>query len=384
MRRSKKILLSCGIPLLLIGALFLWLYAWSLSWEKRWQTFRQKAEAEGESFIWSKDLGSAKEEQDNFFRHPWVEAELEKPSRVREVELRRTNEILSEIRELLPSEEEAEDAVVALFSESLRAETMLLLGKYENDLASLTEAAARGGCLQRYENYEAMLGNDHWSKIGTWQSLLGLRCWYRRETGDRSGMESDVATVMRLRDHASKQHAALPMLVGRGMLGMVVQLARYDLSAVDVSIEQKRFWAKYFASPAMTWEEECLETMRQERNGFLDVMDGFASGKLDFPTDGIHEELGQKNIFVRRVLLVRNRLALCEDFQETLAGPALRKNLLQQQDFEDFVRKVKMRDQQESAFERMGLMPWLMLGNIYGGGREQERKREELLGKVPP
>lgn len=202
---------------------------------------------------------------------------MEKPSRAREVELSRAHEILSEIQDRLPSEDENEEPTGVLFSETLREETKSLLEKYASDLASLNEAAARGGCLQRYENYEAMLGNDNWSKIGTWQSLLGLRCWFRRETGDRSGMESDVATVMRLRDHASKQHAALPMLVGRGMLGMVVQLARYDLRAVDVSIEQKRFWAKYLAAPEMSWEEECLETMRQERNGYLDVMDGLAS-----------------------------------------------------------------------------------------------------------
>lgn len=384
MGRSKKILVSCGIPLLLIGALFIWLYAWSISWEKRWQTFRQKAEAEGESFTWSKDLGSAKEEQDDFFWHPWVEAELEKPSRVREVELSRAHEILSEIQDRLPSEDENEEPTGVLFSETLREETKSLLEKYASDLVSLAEAAARDGCLQKCESYEAMLANDNWSKIGTWQSLLGLRCWYRKETGDRSGMESDVATVMRLRDHASKQHAALPMVVGRGMLGMVVQLARYDLRADDVSTEQKRFWGKYLAAPKMSWEEECLETMRQERNGYLDAMDGLASMKLDFPTDGVHEELGQKNLLVRQVLLARNRLALCEDFQEMLASPALRKKLLQEQDFEAFVRKVKQRKEKESAYERMGLLPWLLLGNIYGGGREQERKREELLGKVPP
>lgn len=84
MGRSKKILVSCGIPLLLIGALFLWLYAWSISWEKRWQTFRQKAEAEGESFTWSKDLGSAKEEQDDFSGiHGWRRSWKSRVVRVR-------------------------------------------------------------------------------------------------------------------------------------------------------------------------------------------------------------------------------------------------------------------------------------------------------------
>jgi len=72
MRTKKKIWFACGIPLGLIGGLFLWLALWANHWENRWETFKSEAEARGESFAIESQLKPKVPDEENFLEHPWV------------------------------------------------------------------------------------------------------------------------------------------------------------------------------------------------------------------------------------------------------------------------------------------------------------------------
>jgi hypothetical protein len=168
MRTKKKIWLACGIPLGLIGGLFLWLALWANHWEKRWETFKNEAEAQGESFA----IGFAKPpipDEDNFLEHPWVKSVYVEN---RHLPVDGDNEKIERLLFQIRGNED-ERAEPLKKPEQWIAEAKSVLDIYRNDLVGMKESAAHPACWRDLSNGEG--GSDPWFSLQHWWNILELQ-----------------------------------------------------------------------------------------------------------------------------------------------------------------------------------------------------------------
>ena len=72
---------------------------------------------------------------------------------------------------------------------------------------------------------------------------------------------------------------------------------------------------------------------------------------------------------------------LCADFQETIASPDLRGDVIGRSNFEELKRRIEVHKIEDDFNGRVGLSPWFVLGRVQEGVNEIEKKRLRVLKK---
>lgn len=195
---KKKIWYACGIPLFLIGGLFLWLALWANHWENQWETFKRDAEAQGESFA----VGFAKPrvpDEENYLEHPWVKSVCAEnrhlPADADQIKI---EELLEQIR---GNEDEKPEPLEDQGQWLSRAQMML--GIYRNDLVGMKESAARPACWSDLSHGEG--GSDPWFSLQHWWGLLELQYWYHAQLNDQDQMIEDAKIFLQMAEHAHSE-----------------------------------------------------------------------------------------------------------------------------------------------------------------------------------
>lgn len=376
MKHRKTIWLSCGIPVLLLIGIFSWLYFWSAGWEKCWGEFRQQAEAEGEDFAWQTDRGEVGPDAENFFAHPWIKKTLSDGS---------DKTVFSEeVIHLLydPAIDTVSNDPIRLSkNERLWLDRAAkLLESHHEDLNAFTDASKRPFSSCEVISWVEMVNDDTWTKLSDWGNLLIIRANYRQATNDHDGFEDDVKTLRSLAQHLHAEHTAKQFLMGVGVYVSINKLAEKDLEQ-DFYEHQKAFWKNCLSDPPEPYERVIMHVMRTERNGFLALIEKDLSMEKMLSL-GMEKPWWQNNVFRRKAAHAANKLTLCKDFQETIASPDLRGEQIVWKHLEDFEKRMKVREKEDTFYGRTGLLPWVMLGSLHNSCKELEIERHRLLKKL--
>lgn len=375
--RRKTVVLSCGIPLLLISALFTWLHFWSAGWEKRWLTFRQQAEAQGEDFTWQTTYGTKGEKDNNFFAHPWVKEKATIDSDDPLFDNDVNDMLMHSSMDSVEIDEASGKSKKQLWLEKADE----LIAKHDKDLSALCDAASRPECSREISTWAVMAEDSSWSILSDWSHLLLLRAYCRQATHERVGFEHDMSKLRAIAQHALGEHTTLAVVVGVGMFASLNEIAKRDL-AKGLAPEQKAFWLVCLRDPGKSLDRVLMDAMRVDRNGMLQLLENDFYNSNDFIARDAGGSLWQKNFFVQKALLAGNKLMLCEDFQESIAAPHLRGEAIGRSHFEEFKKRIEAHRKEDSFHGRIGLAPWIVLGSLHGGLDEIEKKRRRLLKKL--
>lgn len=195
-------------------------------------------------------------------------------------------------------------------------------------------------------------------------------------------MEADAKALFETAKHARSERIFLSVIIGAGIEGGLYELTKRDLNEEEIIREKKMFWL-----PLLSWRKESLveeqiACMRCERNRFLPLLEKEIGYEGNFLAIKANEQIWQKNLFVQRVLLARNKLMLCEDLQQTIATPALSAEKVTGVNFEDFSKRIDKHRRENSLYGRVGLLCWLMTSKLYGGMASIEERRNDLIQQL--
>ena len=375
----NKLLLSIGIPLLILLGGFLWLHFWANHWEQRWLTFRADAEAQGESFAWNRHIGAQVDDVDNVMMHPWVQTRgVASPYRDWQ-EKSLVNELLSSATW---ESDEFDEETGKLVRDVALEKAKNLIEEYEKDLQQLSEALARKGCHRELQTWKELIEEDTWLKLAEWINLLNVRASYYQASDQRELLAQDLQTLKNAALHAESQQSTISMVIGAGIESTLQAMAERDFKYRKLSEAEKQSWIALLKSSTETLEKKMLAVMRRERNGFLQMMQtDLRQGGLIYGKN-FYESFWQRNWYVQKAFFSSNQLMVCEDFQETLANPDLMGRKLVATNFSEFAKRMDEHRKKDAIHGRFGLMPWAYLENLYASMEQMEIKRKKLIKKL--
>lgn len=343
MRTKKKIWLACGIPLGLIGGLFLWLALWANHWENRWETFKRDAEAQGESFVIESDAKTQVPDEENFLKHPWVKSVWHgnKPS----------DADTNNIRLLLETKrgKRGKKPTPLKSPEEWLSESKLLLDSYRSDLQQMHESSQRPACWRDVSTLQQSSEGQSLLFLRFWVDVLELQYWWHAQLEDRPRMREDVKILLQIAEHARKDPLALSQLLALFIENRVNQVIQTDLDSTALDPEQKKLWLEILSQHKLWSDEEIITTLRLERNLGLHMLTKREIQDDLFSRGSELKELWQKNIFVRRALLANCRVAICEDLQVTVISPYMKSKKIEKRNFDEYFNAVERRANDKSS-----------------------------------
>jgi DNA-binding TFAR19-related protein (PDSD5 family) len=340
MHTKKKIWLACGIPLGLVGGLFLWLALWANHWENRCETFKRDAESQGESFAIASQVKPKVPDEENFLEYPWVKS-VAAGKVPNHADHQKIKELLEQIRGKTGKEPDPMQSPEVWMSDA-----KVLLDFYHNDLNELKQSTARTSYWR-----EDRIESNPWSPLSLWMFVLELQYLHHSQLNERDLMIEDLKIFSLLAKHARSEPSGLSQLVSLSIEKQVCQLIQYEIKKRQPEPELKKLLLEILSQQKPWLDEEIALGIRWQRNMLLDMMPKNENQQYLFSKSNQFRELWQKNIFVRRTFLARNRLALCEDLQTTILVPYYRNKKLEAHYFQDYLEAEERRYINNSSYE---------------------------------
>lgn len=373
---KKKIWVACGIPLFLIGGLFLWLALWANHWENRWETFKREAEAQGEDFSMVSFVQAPVPDAENFLEHTWVKSVINGNKPV-DADRKQINELLEQIR----GKRDKKPAPL-LAAEVWSSEAKVLIDRYRKDLDELQISARRPSSWRDLSNPESYDKNYPWILLRTWLGVLELQYWHHEQCNERDLMKEDLKIILQMANYTRSEPIILSHLLSLSMEDQVNRLIQADLEKKPLDSAEKKLLLELLSQFKPWRDEDIVSAIRIDRNMLLSLLSKHEYQKYLTSSSNQLRELWQKNLFVQRTLLARNRLALCEDLQTTIITPYRRSKKLEAKYFQDHFAAREQRIESESSFESFANDFGYPNTSVYEKLKKVETNRNDLIQQL--
>lgn len=373
---KKKIWYACGIPLVLIGGLFLWLALWANHWENRWETFKREAEAQGEDFSMVSIATPSVPDEENFLENPWVKSVVNgnKPSDADQSKIRKLLEQIRGKRDNKPTP--------LRDPEAWKSEAKLLLDHYRKDLDELQISAGRPSSWRDLSNPEHYDKNYPWMLLRNWLAVIELQYWHHEQCNERDLMKEDLKIFLQIANYTRSEPIIISQLVSLSMEDQVNRLIQADLEKKPLDSAEKKLLLELLSQFKPWRDDDIVSAIRIERNMLLSLISKREYQKHLSSSSNQLRELWQKNLFVQRTLLARYRLALCEDLQTTIITPYRRSKNLEAKYFQDHVAAIEQRIESESSFESFANDFGYPNTSVYEKLKKVETTRNDLIQQL--
>ena len=312
MRRTIKwilatVMLAAAVEASVVGGCELW----ARRWEQRWVDFKAHWEAQGEAFDMAAQLPPAVDDAENFAKHPWVAAVAAGKPAVSERLGRMNPDEIPGYTEWLYTEK------LTPMPEGLARRVAAHCEPFAADFAALAEAADRPHCRVELEFDGGFHIPAMWlSKFSPCGKVIAAHAAAALAVGDEDTFTNQLVLLLNIGRHLRSTNILLGVVVGCG-----IEHAAYEqiTALAPEGLKKNGNRARLVEAidgRSRSLGEEMAKVFRFERAMALDMLAQIEAGAAAFPSAGYFSFSAQ-----RRVILARNRLALCEDSQDELLAP---------------------------------------------------------------